>query len=186
MSNVLSYTDLAALLRRLGSDGDAAVFHGALCGALCRARPEEIVLSDLLDDDSVVPEAEAQALLSTALEQAEFALADAENGFSPLLPDDEMALQVRAQALGAWCEGFLFGLAVQGRFDLAGCSDEVREVVQDMTQFTRATFSESDDVEVEESAYAELVEYIRVGAQLVYLELHPRDGDPGDAAPTVH
>ena len=32
----------------------------------------------------------------------------------------------------------------------------------------------SEDLEVEEDAYAELVEYIRVGAQLIYMELHPR------------
>jgi len=29
--------------------------------------------------------------------------------FQPLLPDDEHALDARVEALGAWCQGFLYG-----------------------------------------------------------------------------
>ena len=63
--------------------------------------------------------------------------------------------------------------------------DFLREIVKDFTEFTRSSLDSGDDDEGEENAYAELIEYIRVGAQLVFMELHPRHGAPG-ASPTIH
>ena len=63
---------------------------------------------------------------------------------------------------------------------MKGASEEVREIVSDFTKFTRAAIGSGDDLEVEEGAYAELVEYVRVGAQLVYMELHPRPAAAAD------
>jgi len=152
------YSDLATVLSSLGYRDDAAAFHGALCGALCRQKPEEIVS----------------------------ALADMQTGFMPLLPEDAVGLGERARSLGAWCEGFLYGLAGRIKLDLRQCTDEVREIVKDFTQFTRASLDAGDDLEVEEGAYGELVEYIRVGAQLVYMELHPRPPAAAAQSKTLH
>ena len=183
----VQYADLSALLSRLGYTDDAAAYHGALCGALCRAAPEEIEPESLLEDDCAPPDAAGRAELAQLLEQTVEELCDAELGFMPLLPEDDVALAERAQALAAWCEGFLYGLAGRLRLDLAACSEEVREVVRDFTQFTRAALGTGDDSEVEESAYAELVEYVRVGAQLVYMELRPRGGgSDAEGHPTIH
>jgi len=174
MSNPLLYSDLASTLAVIGSRQDVSAFHGALCGALCREKPEALDPASLLEDDDLSVDGAAAAQLREFCEQAVAALTDAELGFHPLLPDDAVPLNERAQALGAWCEGFLFGLSARVKFDLKACSEEVREVVADFTQFTRASIGAGDDLEVEEGAYAELVEYVRVGAQLVYMELHPR------------
>jgi uncharacterized protein YgfB (UPF0149 family) len=186
MSSNLQHADLAALLARLGCPDDAASFHGALCGALCRLQPEEIAPEQLLDDPEVPLNPGGRAELSQVLDETIDSLTDSEHGFMPLLPDDEAELSDRAQALSAWCEGFLFGLAGQMRLDLEGCSEEVREIVRDLSELTRAGLGDAEDLEVEESAYAELVEYVRVGAQLVYMELHPRAGGGDTASPTIH
>src|SRR3546814_8517783 len=94
--------------------------------------------------------------------------------FDLLLPDDDVALVPRVRALGAWCDGFLFGLASRPGLDLKKLTEEAQEIIRDFTEFTQAAVGDDDDQNVEETAYTELVEYVRVGAQLLYMELHPR------------
>jgi uncharacterized protein len=179
------YTDIAAALQRIGYGDDAAAYHGALCGALCRQEPDELDPAALLDEGSEA-DAVAREELYALRDQVVGALSDMHAGFALLLPDDETALAERAHALGAWCEGFLYGLAGRIKLDLHSCSEEVREIVKDFTEFTRASLDSAGDPEVEEGAYAELVEYVRVGAQLVYMELHPRPDIDGEPTPTLH
>jgi uncharacterized protein len=186
MSSMQHYSDLTSLLSRMGYRDDAAAFHGALCGALCRQKPEEIDPVALLDDEDIDPDAQARAELRQVCEQTVSALADMQTSFMILLPDDEVGLGERARSLGAWCEGFLYGLAGRIKLDLRKCTEEVREIVKDFTQFTRASLDAGDDLEVEEGAYTELVEYIRVGAQLVYMELHPRPLAAAAQSKTLH
>ena len=101
-----------------------------------------------------------------------------------LLPDDEgHSLEQRTRALAMWCDGFLFGIARSGSLDLDKASDEVREAISDITQFTRATIEGGDDLETEEGAYAELVEYLRVVVQLIHLECRHA---PANAGPRMH
>jgi len=183
---MLQYNELASVLTKLGYADDAASFHGAVCGALCRQKPQEVDPVGLLDDEEIQPDAQARAELRRVCDQAAQDLADMQVGFTLLLPDEEIGLGERARALGAWCEGFLYGLAGRIKLELRECSDEVREIVKDFTQFTRASLDAGDDLEVEEGAYAELVEYIRVGAQLVYMELHPRPLAAAAASKTLH
>jgi uncharacterized protein YgfB (UPF0149 family) len=186
MSEALEYDDLAAALSRLGYRDDAATLHGAICGALCRRKPEDIDPVNLLDESDAPPDAKGRATLTQLLDQALISLSNVETGFMPLLPEDDIGLAERARSLAAWCEGFLFGLAGQAKLDFRACSEEVREIVRDFSQFMHAGFGDSDDLEVEEGAYAELVEYVRVGAQLVYMELHPRDHGSDSDTPTLH
>ncbi len=185
MSSPLTYTALSVDLADLGYRDVPAAFHGSLCGVLCRQKPEEIDLVALLEEEGLVIDEPGRAVLARLRDDALSALTDLQVGFTPLLPDDESPLETRAHALGAWCEGFLFGLAGRNKLEIRDCSEEVREILKDLTQFTRASLDSSGDDEVEEGAYAELVEYIRVGAQLVYMELHPRPDAPG-ASPTLH
>lgn len=185
MSPTLDYPALTALLARVGYGDDASAFHGSLCGALCRQKPEEVDPVLLLDDDEAAPDAGIRAEFLHLRDNTIGALTDLQSAFTPLLPDDESALAERARALGAWCEGFLYGLAGRIKLNLRECSEEVREIVKDFTQFTRASLDAGTEEEVEEAAYAELVEYVRVGAQLVYMELHPRSGATSDS-PTIH
>ena len=173
MSQPLRYEELTSALARVGYGEDAAEFHGMLCGALCVKPAQQIDLLGLLKegeggefenlgDDDTLPKLCAQSAQS---------LASSEMTFAPLLPDDEQPLGSRAQSLGAWCEGFLFGLATGPKLDMKRCSAEMKEILRDLTQFTQAVLGENDDTEIEETAYAELVEYLRVGVQLIFMEL---------------
>jgi uncharacterized protein YgfB (UPF0149 family) len=185
MTNPIDYAALAALLARVGYDDEPATYHGSLCGALCRQKADDVDAVALLDDTEGRPTADEAELLRQFRDETIAALTDLQSVFTPMLPDDSVGLAERAAALGAWCEGFLYGLAGRIKLNLRECSEEVREIVKDFTEFTRSSLDSGDDDEGEENAYAELVEYVRVGAQLVFMELHPRHGAPG-ASPTIH
>lgn len=187
MQDSVRYEELSAALTRIGYTEDPAEYHGTLCGALCVKPPEEINLLQLLDVGSedlppLTPDAQSQAALRRLCSESLNMLQDEDMGFAPLLPDDDSALAPRVLALAAWCEGFLFGLASRPGLNLKSCSEEVREVIRDFTQFTQATLGDNEDMELEEGAYVELVEYIRVGAQLVFMEFRAKPTpDPSES-----
>ncbi len=94
--------------------------------------------------------------------------------FKPLLPDDSDSTIIRADAIAWWCEGFLHGLVSGSPDDNLNdwlSSEPLSDIIKDMLQLTRATADQEADDETNESDYAELVEYLRVAAQLTYEEL---------------
>lgn len=192
MNQIPGYDRLSEALLRLGYTQDAAEYHGALCGALCVKTPAEIDPLQVLESvEKPAVEGEGEVEARTLRDVCGHAL-DTFNSvelvFSPLLPDDEEELMLRVRALSSWCEGFLYGLSSGTPLDLKKCSAEFREIVRDFTEFTHAGVDEDQDSELEETAYAELVEYIRVGAQLIYMELQGRadESAPKDVKSTLH
>ena len=93
--------------------------------------------------------------------------------FTPLLPDDETDINLRAEALGRWCQGFLYGMAVRGLKKFTDLPADVREILEDFSQIGRAAHESGDDDEQVEAAFVDLVEYSRVGVQLVFDLLNP-------------
>ncbi len=117
--------------------------------------------------------AECEVMLSDLFETAGRQLSERMSEFSPLLPDDADAAETRAEALGRWCEGYLHGLVSgghEGAMKERLSTDPIADIIKDMLEITRATSGEGDE-EDNEDAYTELVEYLRVAAQLVYEEL---------------
>jgi hypothetical protein len=174
MKEPLRYDELADALSRLGFEQDAAEYHGALCGALCVREPAEIDPLKVLEGARNGDGGDAAQALTRLRGESADSFVDGELGFVPLLPDDDEELPRRVRALGAWCEGFLFGLTSGKPLSMKSCSPELKEIVHDFTEFTKAGVGDDEDEELEETAYAELVEYVRVGAQLVYMELRER------------
>lgn len=178
----------ASALATCGLSAEPSRFQGALCGALCVRDKSQIDPLGLLAEEPAAVDSEAAQQAVASLTQLRDAVAEAlEEGGADLrlmLPDDEsVSLQQRTQALAAWCDGFLFGLASAGTLDLDKRSEEVREAVSDITHFTQASVEHEDDTEVEEEAYAELVEYLRVAVQLIHVE---HRGKPSPAGAPMH
>ena len=182
-----SYHDIASRLPSSGDLASAAEAHGTLCGLLCAASADlpgswiENTLTDASLDGAPGDAAARDAL--AALHQATVAaLSDGQMSFTPLLPDDDVELTARTEALGRWCQGFLYGLATRGLKDLPQLPDEIREVLEDFAAIAQVGHeSDGGDDEEEESevAYVELVEFVRVGAQLVVDELMLGGRDDG-------
>jgi uncharacterized protein YgfB (UPF0149 family) len=69
--------------------------------------------------------------------------------------------------------GFLYGLGTGQISDLEALNGDVGEIVRDFTEISRASGEAAEADESNEQAYAELVEFIRVAAQVVFEELLP-------------
>ncbi len=108
--------------------------------------------------------------------------------FAPLLPTDDAPIGDRTLALGEWCQGFLYGLGSGVAVpEASGLPGDAAEVLRDMTEITHVDVDPEDDLESNESAYAELVEFVRVGVQLLYDQLQPLREPREDTAPeTLH
>jgi hypothetical protein len=167
-------------LRRIGATGGAPEAHGSLCGLACflgvqagavwvaglvpagapplaGERPETGVLGDL-------------AAVTCA------ALSEGDMSFTLLLPPDEQPLALRAAGLAEWCAGFMHGLGEAAGHRAAGGAlggDVTQEIVADFGEITRVTLGEDESELEAETAYSELVEFVRVSVQLVFEELHP-------------
>jgi uncharacterized protein YgfB (UPF0149 family) len=66
-------------------------------------------------------------------------------------------------------------------------SVEARELISDFTEITQVGVEAGDDEEENEVAFAEVVEFVRVGAQLLFVELAPARGEePAPGAASIH
>lgn len=168
----LTYEDLESALERETVGTTAAECHGLLCGLLCGPEDtsEEAWLREICEDIEARPE--LLAVLRGVREDAVRQLFGGQLDFTPLLPADGEALSARSTALGTWCDGFLVGLTLGGVRDWEGLSEDAREIVADFSEFTRIEPEPQAD-EANEAAYAELVEYVRVGVLLLNEELRP-------------
>ena len=77
----------------------------------------------------------------------------------------------RSFRLGEWCQGFLYGLGSGPLSDATKLPGEVGEIVRDLSEITRVGVDGGESLESNEVAYTELVEFVRVGVQLVFEEL---------------
>lgn len=172
-------------LERAEADLSPAEFHGTVCAFLCTRTPpsmddwvREIVLSEHVGEGGGWSRA-----LCEAGEHTRLALSEGAFALELLLPDDDTPLAQRSEALSDWCTGFLYGLGLAGGGVGEALSAEAREVVTDLAEFTRIDAEdEADGAQGAEKAYAEVVEYVRMGVLLIYEELTHADA----AAPGRH
>jgi len=181
------FDELQRVLSQSHALTDAAEAHGTLVGSLCSM---PCTFDDWLAE--ILPEGRADAQAAECLraifDSTSGALGDGAMSFQPLLPADDASIGDRTSALGEWCQGFLYGLGTgSGLPESSGLAGEAAEVVRDMTEITHVDVDPEDDPETNESAYAELVEFVRVGVQLLYEHLQPlREPQPVGARETLH
>jgi uncharacterized protein YgfB (UPF0149 family) len=168
----VTFPEVARVLQTLQSSVAAAESHGCLCGALCTT--QQYAVESWLDE--LVPDAgpehgEDRAPLRLLFADTVRALRGDEMEFQLLLPDDDDPLVERASALSQWCQGFLYGFGIGQAVARDELTAEVEEVLRDLTHISQASVETGVDAEEEEQAYAEIVEYVRAGVQLIHDEL---------------
>jgi uncharacterized protein len=179
------YSEIQRALHDARAMTDASEAHGTLAGALCAAPAYRF--EDWLRE--ILPEGQARPDASAPLHELYTATSESLGGeemqFEPLLPGDEDPLDARAAALAQWCQGFLYGLGSSRIHDASRLPGDIGEIVRDLTEITHAGVSDSATEESDEDAYAELVEFVRVGVQLIFEELEPFRAHPerGNDAP---
>lgn len=164
------FDDLQRLLERSRSLTEAAEAHGTLVGALCAA--SDFSLQDWLAElyaEGRTDEATSEALRAV-FEATRGELLSDQMQFRALLPADDAPIAARAEALGQWCQGFLYGLSTRPLPAPEQLSQDAGEVVRDLTAMTQVTADAGASDESNEQAYAELVEFVRIAAQLLFDE----------------
>ncbi|HEX3951002.1 MAG TPA: UPF0149 family protein [Steroidobacteraceae bacterium] len=174
MMSDIRFKDFEDVLATAGGLADAAEAHGSLCGALCSMSPYKMQdwVNEILPDGAALSD-ESSAMIERVFTATATSFGEQGMEFEPLLPEDEEPLNGRANALALWCTGFLYGLGTGYVSDLESLGGDVGEIVRDFTEISRASGEDADGDESNEQAYAELVEFIRVAAQVVFEELLP-------------
>lgn len=166
------YSEIEQRLSGTRALTDLPEAHGTLAGALCSG--DQLGMHDWLRE--IFPEGragDAEAILQGVFEWTRHALRSGQLEFQLLLPDDDTPVAARAEALGQWCQGFLYGLGSNPIPDIEDLPADIGEIVRDLTAMTRIDVDESETAEDNEQAYAELVEFVRVGVQLLHDQLAP-------------
>ena len=174
----INHDDLDRALKRCGSSWNAGQVHGLLCSRLSIAGADGVSrwfaqVLDETDPDNAL-RGECEAMLDSLCANTWRQLVERQSEFDLLLPEDADSTALRTAAMAQWCEGFLHGLVSENHSEalkqrLSG--EPLADIIKDMLQITRATLGDDRDLEEEENAYNELVEYLRVAAQLTYEEL---------------
>ncbi len=168
ISTLPDSTALADALHAAGVAIDPSELHGSLCGYLSgggKSNADDWMQQLALDVERTPVSGGALDQLHAAT-VAQFAAQDFD--FQLLLPEDDALLAERADALVAWCSGFLggFGLAAPAADAL---SDEASEALHDMGRIAASNLAyENAAVDSDEDALIEIVEYVRVAALLVH------------------
>jgi uncharacterized protein YgfB (UPF0149 family) len=184
-----TYDDFENVLRGARALQDPAEAHGILAGALCSSRDYGLMewLREILPDDSPDDAALQNSVLQTIYSEMVRTLVGNDSDFEPLLPDDDAPLTERADALSQWCQGFLYGLGSGTTADPGNVSTEAGEIIRDLTEITHVGVEADEQTEESEVAFAEVVEFVRVGVQLLFVELAPARGEePAPGAASIH
>lgn len=177
----LSHAHLARTLADLELGLGASELHGSLTGFLCAggvARPEawfdRLALEELAEALDGRAERELfERLYAECVDQ----LDDHDLVFAPLLPAEDAPLDERAAALVDWCRGFLGGIGLAGTGLGNTLSSDGDEILVDFDRIASTRFDLGEAPEEDEDAYAEVVEYVRVGVLLLRAEIS--GSDPG-------
>lgn len=178
MDEKVDHDALEDALSRCGASWDAAQTHGLLTGRLAvsgvAAGPDWLLQVLEGTDESNAQRAACQQMLDTLYQATYWELSERLSEFMPLLPDDQTDAALRTVAMAHWSEGFLHGLVSAQHGDALRdrlAAEPLADIIRDILQITRAELDEATDAETNEAAYAELVEFLRVAAQLAYEEL---------------
>ncbi len=167
-----NYAQIQRLMTDCHAVAEPAEAHGTLAGALCAAGGYRLEdwLAEILPEGAK-SDAAAVPGLRGLYDETCAALAGTQMQFELLMPDDDAPIEERTEALTLWCNGFVYGLGTGGAPDPEELPGDAGEIIRDLAQIMRAGVDAREGIEANEEALAELVEFVRVGVQVVFEEL---------------
>lgn len=154
---------------------DASEAHGTLCGLLLGqqdfAKWMEYTLENSPNKRDLLAKEQLQSLRDL-YELTQNQLNAEDMSLELILPDESHEFAVRLIGLGSWCQGFLYGLAVNGESLLKNLSDQGQECMDDLLQISQLSHDEEPSEE-SETVYAEIVEHVRLSVIYMNEEINP-------------
>jgi len=167
-----TYKDLNKALSQTTLKLHPSELHGLICGILCgdlnthsawetfKISSQEIVQTQILKDVFDV----------SALELNEWLF-----DFQLILPLDAEELPIRAEALTLWAQGFLTGLKHVHVQIVDRPPSDMTEAIHDLIEIAKMNYEEVISSEEDETAYVELVEYVRMAVILIYQDMRDQN-----------
>lgn len=121
--------------------------------------------AEILDDPSHVPFLEMMGRIFRGCEAEIFG---SDYSITLCLPADDTPMELRTEALSAWCKGFLYGLGVAGKPECLETPD-IQDALLDLSSMLNLAYDEEDE-EDNERAYVELVEYLKLVPLMILQE----------------
>ena len=166
------FSNLMNEIEILGADQHPSELHGMLIGYLCANKNSDPSHRSALYEDWLgsVASIKLTGLLEGAYLTAKEALEEySDFDFRILLPADDQHINERVASLSSWCSGFLSGFGEAGRHALENVSGDVAEAFQDLAKIA-ALAEEIPENEENEIDLAEIEEYVRISALLIFAE----------------
>lgn len=165
-----SFTKLTTILQKIQPNCHVSQIHGLLCGYICAMAGNPI---DFWED--VFPNTQksrkGEEMLKELYELTYHQLSEFSFEFMLVLPDDKSDINVRAESLGLWCQGFLTGLEQSDVMARAAINAELKEAMDDIIEIAQLSFGDIASNDEDETAYFELVEYVRLSVLMIFHEL---------------
>ncbi len=167
------WADVEVAAVQLSLASTPAELHGALCGWLSAGGDDTPAWPAQVMADAALPAPAPDDALDRLRTASASQLGDTDFGFQLLLPDDDVAVVLRAAAMFDWCRAFLggFGLAIADK----KLSEEGEEALGDIANLAAARVDDVDP-EGDEESLAEIEEYLRMAVLLLHADctLGPR------------
>ncbi len=165
----------------------AAEVHGVICGLICGGVELDgkswlEPFNDLINEGFGLP-SEAKRVAEEIYHTSCYQIGDANLSFALLLPDDNIPLDERAEAMSQWVQSFLVGFGMVQQ-ELNKASEDLQELIKDFSDISQVSLDFEQEDEESEVAYAEVIEYLRVGAILSFNELGKKSA--AETKPTLH
>ena len=175
----MNFEHIDQIRQKAGISIDVSKYHGKICACLCFDTLEaETLLAEAFNADISSLSSETKKLKNILLDliaETLEKLSDAEMTFYPLLSPDSKSLTNRTLSLSSWCQGFIdgFGFAIAQETISINIAEQdiIVEIIEDFSQISKLTSASVMNEGGEELAYMEVVEYVRVGVQLIFEEL---------------
>lgn len=165
-----TYIEVANALKKTQVKHNAAQAHGLMCGLICATTgKQDTRWQPLLLGNK--PNEMAKEILERLYEDSYHQMSEFSFEFTLLLPNDKTDLNTRAEALGLWCQGFITGLE-QGEVQIKNRTPgEVTEAINDIIEISQVNYSDIAENDEDETAYFELVEYVRLATLMIFHDL---------------
>jgi len=182
-----SFSQITEILEEAELFTSASELHGILSGFICGGIDLDSTswlahLNDVINEGMGLP-SKAKALANSLHSKIVSQVTDDGLGFSLLLPDDDKPLDDRCDAMSQWAQGFLLGFGMV-QASLNQSTEEIQELIKDVRDISQVSLEFEEENEEFEIAYAEIVEYLRIGAMLCFNHFSRKPNTP--SSKTIH
>ena len=174
----MTFEMLEDLFHSLEINLNPSALHGFLCGRLSwNAKDIETLVQKSAEFFAISDEKIdfADSTLRDFYNDTLVDLEDSEFLFQPLLPDDDMPINIRLGSLAHWCSNFVSGFAdgVSGQINI---SEDGKQALSDLS-FIGQVSDSADEKEENEREYSDVLEHVRLAVQVIFSDINMIDND---------